>query len=118
MNEKHAFLEFFSHYQNELGYSFVAAMVAAARHWQQQDPFRTIATNGVIVAAIAFGMNTILTAFGINGEQWGYLASVFLGYVGHKVFFLSIVDRVSGGNAGAGVQPGSQSNDIQTRRKE
>lgn len=110
MGDKNIFFEIFATYRHELGYSFVAAMVAAARHWQLNDPFRVVATNGVIVAAIAFGMNTILGAFGINGEQWGYLASVFLGYVGHKVFFLSIADRI------AGIKPGGDN--VQTRDQE
>lgn len=95
MHDKNIFLEFFALYRHELGYSFVAALVAAARSYQQEDSFRFVITNAMIVAAIAFGMSTILEAFGINSGKWGYLASVFLGYVGHKVFITHLLDRLT-----------------------
>lgn len=111
MNEKNLFLEFFALYRQELGYGFIAAALAAARHWQQGDDFRTIVTNSFIVAAIAFGMNTILHAFGIDGHTWGYLASVSLGYVGHKVFVVQVLDRLTG------IITGKERIDVQTRNK-
>lgn len=97
--EKNVLLELFATYRSEFGYSFIAAVVATARHWQKGDSFREIATNGIIVAAIAFGMNTILGQFGIDEGKWGYLASVFLGYVGHKVFVNSLLDRFTKGGS-------------------
>ena len=86
--------QLFLMYRHELGYSFVACIVAIARHWQQGDPFREIATNGVFVAVAAFGMNELLAAFGIDGGQWGYLASAWLGYVGVQALLAGLVDRL------------------------
>ncbi|MGV2814597.1 phage holin family protein [Enterobacter cancerogenus] len=73
---------FFMHYRHELGYSVIACIVAVTRHWQNGDSFRNIATNGIYVTVAAFGMNEILTLFDIDGSQWSYLASAWLGYVG------------------------------------
>lgn len=109
MHDKNLLVEIFTQYRTELGYSFIAAAVATARHWQKGDGFREIVTNGVIVAAIAFGMNTILAQFGIDEGKWGYLASVFLGYVGHKVFVKSFLDRITDGKG--------ESNGVPTRKQ-
>lgn len=74
--------QLFLMYRTELGYSFIAAIVAVFRHWQLRHPFRDMVTSAVICAAFAFGMKSILEFFQIDGGAWGYLASVVLGYMG------------------------------------
>ena len=86
MRDEMGLLELFTLYRKELGYGFVAAVVCMARAWQKGDPFRTVITNGAIVAMVAFGMKEILNLCDINEAKWGYLASVFLGYVGVEAF--------------------------------
>lgn len=82
MSEHTTLWQLFQLYRVELGYSFIAASVAVFRHWQLRHPFSDIVSGGAICAAVAFGMNNILSFFGIDHGTWGYLASVFLGYVG------------------------------------
>lgn len=91
MSDQVTLYQIFHTYRHELGFSFVAALVAVFRHWQLRHPFRDIVTSGVLCAAVAFGINTILEAFGISGGKWNYLASVLLGYVGVE----SVLDAVS-----------------------
>ncbi|WP_225760237.1 phage holin family protein [Leclercia sp. Marseille-Q4284] len=110
MKEPFDLQQLFISYRRELGYSFVACLVAMARHWQRGDPFREIATNGVFVAVAAFGMNEILSLFGINGGQWGYLASAWLGYVGVQTLITGITARLP--------LPGGNNDGVSPRRKE
>lgn len=104
MSEPITLYQMFHLYRHELGFSFIAALVAVFRHWQMKHPFRDIVTSGFLCAAFAFGISTVLDYFGIEGQKWGYLASVFLGYVGvetaldaisEKLPFLGRVKRVS-----------------------
>ncbi|HCR1107377.1 TPA: phage holin family protein [Klebsiella aerogenes] len=81
-------------YRNELGFSFIACVVAACRHWQQKHPFREICTNALLCAAVAFGANNLLELFGIDGSKWGYLASVAIGYMGLETTLGVISDRI------------------------
>lgn len=94
MREPMDLQQLFMLYRHELGYSFVACIVACAKHWQKGDGFREIVTNGVICALCAFGIETLLDAFGISGGQWGYLASVFVGYVGVQSLMEGIAGRL------------------------
>lgn len=110
MKEPLDLFSLFNMYRRELGYSLVACLVAVARHWQQGDPFRELATNGVFVAVAAFGMNEILTVFGIDGGQWGYLASAWLGYVGVQALLDGVTARLP--------LPGRARDDLSTKRKE
>lgn len=82
MSEHSTLWQLFQVYRVELGYSFVSAAVAVFRHWQLKHPFRDIVTGGALCAFVAFGMNHILSFFNIDHGTWGYLASVFLGYIG------------------------------------
>lgn len=94
MKEPFDLQQLFVMYRHELGYSFVACCVAVARHWQQGDPFREIVTNGALCALVAFGINNVLEYFTIDSAQWGYLASVFLGYVGVEAVMSGLADRL------------------------
>lgn len=86
--------ELYMTYRIELGFSLIACVVAACRHWQQQHPFREICTNALLCAAVAFGANTLLELFGIDGKKWGYLASVAIGYMGLETTLAVISDRI------------------------
>lgn len=91
MSEPTTLWQVFYAYRHELGFSFIAALVAVFRHWQMRHPFRDIVTSGILCAAFAFGITTGLEFFGLDGNKWGYLASVFLGYVGVE----SMLDALS-----------------------
>lgn len=84
----------FQLYRHELGYSFVACIVAIVRHWQTGDKWREIASNAVLVALVAFGVQNILDFFGIDSSQWAYLASVWIGYVGVEGLIAGIGERL------------------------
>lgn len=94
MNNIPPLQELFSIYRKELGYSFVACLIAVAKHWQRRDPFREIVTNGVICAAVAFGISNVLDFFNIDSGKWGYMASIFLGYVGVEVMLDLLAERI------------------------
>lgn len=91
MSEPVTLWQIFYMYRHELGFSFIAALVAVFRHWQMRHPFRDIVTSGILCASFAFGITTALEFFGLDGNKWGYLASVFLGYVGVE----SMLDALS-----------------------
>lgn len=110
-NDPFTFSELFILYREQLGYSFVACAVALCRHWQLRDPFREVFSDALMCAFLAFGISSVLSYFGIDSKQWGYLTSIAVGYLGFKTIWQLITDRVPLINT-------RKADDVQTKRKE
>lgn len=94
MHEPLDLAQIFHLYRRELGYSFIATLTAVVRHWQCRDPWREICFNGVLVAIVAFGLEGMMSFYGIDSGKWGYLVAVWLGYVGVAGFIDGISARI------------------------
>jgi hypothetical protein len=86
-------IQLFEFYRRDLGYGAVAAFVCVLRSVQLKHTFRNSCVNASIVAIVAFGMANLLELFYLEPNKYGYLASVFLGYLGVDTLLGVLADR-------------------------
>lgn len=76
--------QLFQIYHRELGYGFIAAMLAVFRHVHEATPIRQWFFDASICCFLAAGADQIIRLMSLP-EDMGYFAAIFIGVFGYKV---------------------------------